>query len=66
MAAEKRKPDIEIDNERFCVRVYYGERTEEERMKVIKEATAEFFRRIRPQLIEQGKLDRYSVPQHTQ
>ena len=61
MAAEKRKPDIEIDNERFTVRVYYGERSEEERMKVIKEATAEFFRTIRPELIRLGKLDKYSV-----
>lgn len=65
MAEEKRKPDIVIDNERFTVRVYYGERTEEERMEVIKKATAELFRRLRPQLIAQGKNEKYAKPQHT-
>ena len=61
MATEKRKPDIEIDNERFTVRVCFGERTEEERMEVIKKATAEYFRKMRPELIRLGKLDKYSV-----
>lgn len=65
MAEEKRKPDIEIDNERFTVRVYYGERTEEERMEVIKRATAELFRRGKAELIRQGKWDKYCEPQHT-
>lgn len=59
---ENKQPDIVIENERFCVRVHFGERSEEERMRVIKEATADFFKRIRPELIRQGKLDKYSIP----
>lgn len=58
---ETREPDIVIDNERFTARVYFGERSEEERMRVIKEATAEFFREIRPELIRLGLLDHYVV-----
>lgn len=61
MATEERKPDIVIDNERFTVYAYFGERTEEERMDVIKKATADYFRKMKPQLIEQGKWDKYLV-----
>lgn len=67
MAEEKRKPDIEIETDRVVGRVYFGERSEEERMRVIREATAEFFQKIKPDLIRLGKLDQYSrpAPQHT-
>lgn len=62
MAEEKRKPDLEIINERFVGRVYFGERSEEERMRIIKEATADFFGKIRPELIRQGLWDKYTFP----
>ena len=61
MAEEKRKPDWEYDCDRFCGRAYFGERTEEERMKVIKEATADFFTKILPELTRLGKLDQYTL-----
>ena len=61
MAIEKRKPDIEIINERFVGRVYFGERSEEERMRVIKEATADFFTKILPDLIRLELLEEYGV-----
>lgn len=61
MAEEKRKPDFEIDNERFCGRVYFGERSEEERMRIIKEATADFFTKILPDLIRLNLLEEYEV-----
>lgn len=60
MATEKRQPDVVIDNERVTARVYFGERSEEERMKVIKEATAEFFHAILPDLIRLGKVEQYA------
>ena len=61
MAIEKRKPDIEIIIERFVGRVYFGERSEEERMRVIKEATADFFTKILPDLIRLELLEEYGV-----
>lgn len=61
MAEEKRKPDYEYDCDRFTVRVYFGERSEEERMKAIREAAVDFIRKIQPELIRLGKLDKYSV-----
>ena len=60
--AEKRKPDIVVDNGEIRGCVYFGERSEEERMRVIKQATAEFFQRIRPELIRQGKWEKYTFP----
>lgn len=58
---ENRKPDWEYDCDRYTVRVYFGSRNKEERMNGIKEATADFFQKIRPELIQQRKLDKYSV-----
>ena len=60
--AENRQPDIVIDNGVIRGCVYFGERSEEERMRVIKEATADFFQKIRPELIRQGKWDKYTIP----
>lgn len=60
--AEKRKPDIVVDNGEVRGCVYFGSRSEDERMRVIKQATAEFFRRIRPELIRQGKWEKYTLP----
>ena len=62
MASEKRKPDREYDCDRYTVRIYFGQRSEEERMRVIKEAAADFAKKIQPELIRLGKLDNYSVP----
>lgn len=61
MAEEKRKPDYEYDCERFTVRAYFGERSRGERTRVAQEAAADFLRKIRPELIRQGKLEKYSV-----
>lgn len=60
--AEKRQPDIVVDNGVIRGCVYFGERSEEERMRVIREATAEFFQKIRPELIRQGKWEKYTIP----
>lgn len=58
---EQKKPDYEYDCERYTVRGYFGGRSREELTRMVKEAAAEYLRKIRPELIRQGKLDKYSI-----